>query len=148
MKLRITNKNDYAVEFIANSLNEFHDTVKQACATFRKHECRLVHRGEICKTVMWSCAGYLNVFDERSGNWYNPGQVKCTKTGIEFFEPYEAPLLPWREDGTIESILLQDEFSISATCAQLWSICVDAWKWNMALGNQITEVTDSLPNNM
>lgn len=139
MKLRISNRKDFSVEFLACSDNEFCDSVKQAAVEFREHEYRSVHRGEIGKTVIWANSGYLGVFDELSGNWYNPGQIKQTVTGLAFFEPREIQVLPFRESDTLESVLLQDEFSVNATYAQIWSMCVDVWKWGLALNNCVQE---------
>ena len=87
MKLRWSNNTDFAVTFEANDLESFRRQALSAMRSFRIATERRVHRCEIHKTVSWFQSANLHVSNDIETDWYNPGLIKQTDSGVQFFEP-------------------------------------------------------------
>jgi len=143
MKLRWSNNTDFAVTFEANDLESFRRQALSAMRSFRIATERRVHRGEIHKTVSWFQSANLHVSNDIETDWYNPGLIKQTDSGVQFFEPITV-MLPWAEANSPTEQHPRDEMWFCANAEKYWQACVDTYKWLQAFNLMVMRVGDEI----
>lgn len=129
MRLRFSNKRDYAEIFDASDESEFVENGIAALRIFTRATMRSVHRGEIHKTVIHGETWNIGFYDEWTKKWWSIS----SEHQIEFYPMY---------CDTVDELLVKNEQAFVSLSSLAWMRACQAWEHAKNIATQVGNFMD------